>query len=96
MRVKDDAPINEMAALPGDAPAITPDFTASQIYLNPAPAGIDARFAWTKPGGRGEGVTIIDCEWGWNFSHEDLDHPADRCGIRREFGQQQPRHRCSW
>jgi peptidoglycan hydrolase-like protein with peptidoglycan-binding domain len=69
---EDDEPINEMVPIPGDAPTTTPDFTASQIYLNAAPAGIDARFAWTKPGGRGDGVTIIDCEWGWNFSHEDL------------------------
>lgn len=69
---EEDEPINEMLPIPGDAPPATPDFTASQIYLNAAPAGIDARFAWTKPGGRGNGVTIIDCEWGWNFSHEDL------------------------
>jgi len=57
---------------PDSAPALTPDFTARQIYLNAAPAGIDARFAWTKPGGRGDGLRVIDLEWGWNFSHEDL------------------------
>lgn len=68
----DDDPINEMLPLPGDAPPASPNFTASQIYLNAAPAGIDARYAWTQAGGRGAGVTIIDCEWGWNFSHEDL------------------------
>ena len=63
--------------LPVDAPLTdgvpaTPDFSARQIYLNAAPAGIDARYAWTQPGGRGAGVRIIDCEWGWNFTHEDL------------------------
>lgn len=68
----DDDTINEMQPLPGDGPPASPDFTASQIYLNPAPEGIDARYAWTKAGGRGAGVKIIDCEWGWNFSHEDL------------------------
>jgi hypothetical protein len=68
----DDDTINEMEPLAGDAPPATPDFTASQIYLNAAPAGIDARYAWTQPGGRGQGIRIIDCEWGWNFSHEDL------------------------
>ncbi|NNF78143.1 MAG: S8 family serine peptidase [Rhizobiales bacterium] len=68
----DDDPINEMLPLPGDAPPASPNFTASQIYLNAAPAGIDARYAWTQAGGRGAGVKIIDCEWGWNFSHEDL------------------------
>lgn len=68
----EDDSINEMLPMPGDSPLASPDFTASQIYLNPAPAGIDARYAWTKQGGRGAGVKIIDCEWGWNFSHEDL------------------------
>jgi len=53
-------------------PAPTPSFESRQGYLDPAPGGIDARFAWTKPGGRGDGVRIIDLEWGWNFSHEDL------------------------
>jgi hypothetical protein len=67
-----DDTINEMLPMPGDGPPVSPDFTASQIYLNPAPAGIDAGFAWNIAGGRGNGVKIIDCEWGWNFSHEDL------------------------
>jgi hypothetical protein len=57
---------------PGEAPPVTPDFVARQIYLNAAPAGIDARFAWTVPGGKGQGVRIIDIEGAWRFSHEDL------------------------
>ena len=60
---------------PGDAdsaPAATPDFNARQGYLEVSPGGVDARFAWTKPGGRGDGQRVIDLEWGWNFSHEDL------------------------
>jgi hypothetical protein len=66
----DDAPPE---AAPADAaPATTPDFQSRQGYLDPAPGGIDARFAWTKPGGRGDNVRVIDLEWGWNFSHEDL------------------------
>lgn len=73
-----DERINDMQPLPGDGPPASPDFTASQIYLNAAPAGIDARYAWTIAGGRGQGVKIIDCEWGWNFSHEDLG--------QRQFG----------
>ncbi len=64
--------INEMVPLLVDAPPTTPDFTGRQGYLNAAPAGIDARFAWTQAGGRGAGVRIIDCEWGWRFTHEDL------------------------
>ena len=60
-------------AAPQDmSPAVTPDFNAREGYLDMAPGGIDARFAWTKPGGRGDNVRVIDLEWGWNFSHEDL------------------------
>lgn len=55
-----------------EAPPVTPDFISRQSYLDAAPGGIDARFAWTKAGGRGAGVRIIDIEGGWNFSHEDL------------------------
>jgi len=54
------------------APATPPDFRNRQIYLNAAPAGIDARYAWTKSGGRGKNVRIIDLEWGWEFNHVDL------------------------
>lgn len=64
--------INSMVPLADRAPAVTPDFTSRQGYLNPAPEGIDARYAWTVEGGRGRGINIIDLEWGWNFSHEDL------------------------
>ncbi|MEY2894016.1 MAG: hypothetical protein RJA98_3924 [Pseudomonadota bacterium] len=53
-------------------PAPTPAYESRQIYLDASPAGIDARFAWTKPGGAGDDVRIIDLEWGWNFSHQDL------------------------
>lgn len=52
--------------------AATPDFKNQQGYLNPAPAGVDAYYAWTQAGGKGTGVKVIDIEGGWNFSHEDL------------------------
>lgn len=64
--------LNEMAPRVEEAPTTTPDFTARQGYLEPAPTGIDAQYAWTLPGGRGAGINIIDIEWGWNFNHEDL------------------------
>ena len=64
--------LNDMVAEAVDAPPATPDFTTRQSYLDPAPAGIDARYAWTVPGGTGAGVRVIDCEWGWRFTHEDL------------------------
>ena len=64
--------INDMVPALIETPAATPDYTDRQIYLNAAPAGIDAKYAWTLPGGRGAGLKIIDCEWGWRFEHEDL------------------------
>jgi hypothetical protein len=50
----------------------TPSYVNSQGYLNPAPTGVDAAFAWTKPGGKGTGIKMIDIEGEWNFNHEDL------------------------
>ncbi len=64
--------LNDMLPRTDEPPVATPDFSSRQIYLNAAPAGIDARYAWTISGGRGAGVKIIDCEWGWRFTHEDL------------------------
>lgn len=64
--------LNDMVAQESDAPPITPDFTARQLYLDAAPGGIDARYAWTQPGGSGANVRIIDIEGAWRFSHEDL------------------------
>lgn len=64
--------LNNMKPLPGDAPPATPDFTSRQLYLDAAPVGIDARYAWTLPGGRGADVRIVDVEGAWLFGHEDL------------------------
>ncbi len=65
-------PLNAMLPMPEEAPPTTPDFQAQQLYLGPAAAGVDARFAWTQPGGRGAGVGVIDVEGAWRFTHEDL------------------------
>jgi len=70
-----DAPragLNDMAPDTGDAPPTTASFVANQIYRNQTPVGVDAVFASTLPGGDGSGVKIIDCEWAWRFTHEDL------------------------
>ncbi|MFF0743566.1 S8 family peptidase [Streptomyces sp. NPDC004111] len=64
-------PGEEGKRLKEGAPA-TPDFTGRQGYLAPAPEGIDAYWAWTRPGGSGEGVTVIDIEGAWQLGHEDL------------------------
>jgi len=55
-----------------DVPAVTPDFTSRQVYLNAAPAGIDALYAHKLSGGKGDGIKIIDIEGAWRFTHEDL------------------------
>ncbi|MGW4326411.1 S8 family serine peptidase [Nocardia sp. NPDC004573] len=55
-----------------EAPPVTPDFAVRQGYLDAAPKGIDARWAWTVPGGRGTGVRVVDIEGAWRFTHEDL------------------------
>jgi hypothetical protein len=64
--------LNDMMPAAEDAPPATPNFVANQIYLNSAPAGVDAQFGWTLPGGGGAGIRVTDCEWGWRFTHEDL------------------------
>lgn len=51
---------------------VTPDFSSRQGYLRPAPEGIDAHWAWQRPGGTGQGVTVIDVEGAWQLGHEDL------------------------
>ena len=66
--------INTMQPNAPAATGPTPDYRRDQRYLNAATDGIDAAFAWTLPGGKGEGVTIIDIEQGWNFGHENLVH----------------------
>lgn len=61
----------ESKRLKEGAPA-TADFTGRQGYLRPAPEGVDAYWAWERPGGSGEGVTVIDIEGAWQLGHEDL------------------------
>ena len=54
-------------------PPITPSFTDRQGYrLAAANGGIDADFAHTLTGGKGDNVRIVDVEYSWNRSHEDL------------------------
>jgi hypothetical protein len=69
-------------------PAQSPDFTPRQGYLDGAPGGIDARFAWTLPGGRGRGVNIIDCEWNWRTTHEDLQQNKGGVAVGTAGGDQ--------
>jgi hypothetical protein len=45
----------------------------NQGYLDPAPDGIDAEYAWGFAGGDGAGQRVIDLERGWTLNHEDLN-----------------------
>lgn len=51
---------------------VPPDYSGRQGYLRPAPEGVDAHWAWQRPGGTGQGVTVIDVEGSWQLGHEDL------------------------
>ena len=60
--------------LPQELP-VPGSFVAQQRYLNPpapAPAGINALYAWSLSGGTGAGVTICDIEYDWNYNHLDV------------------------
>jgi hypothetical protein len=51
-----------------------PDLTGHQGYLNAdeTHGGLNAAAAWSA-GASGNGVTLVDIEHEWNFSHEDLN-----------------------
>jgi Subtilase family len=54
-------------------PPVTPfddPRNASQGYLDAAPGGIDARWAWSMTDGTG--IRFVDLERGWTLNHEDL------------------------
>ncbi|WP_239470323.1 S8 family peptidase [Archangium violaceum] len=57
---------------PSTQSSTTSPYDSQQGYLNAAPVGIDARYAWTVSGGDGTGVRIVDVEGAWNDQHEDL------------------------
>jgi hypothetical protein len=44
--------------------------SANQGYLDAAPGGIDARWAWAVTDGAG--IRFVDLERGWTLNHEDL------------------------
>lgn len=67
---------------PGSEPQVNPNNDprfGNQGYLDPAPDGIDAEFAWPRStgagftGGDGAGISLIDLERGWTLNHQDLN-----------------------
>ncbi|MCB0871158.1 MAG: S8 family serine peptidase [Solirubrobacterales bacterium] len=57
-------------------PPVTPDFSPSQLHLDLAPTGVGAEYGQTEPRVRGAGVTVVDLEYYWTRTHEDLQLPA--------------------
>ncbi|MHB8079136.1 MAG: carboxypeptidase regulatory-like domain-containing protein, partial [Candidatus Krumholzibacteriia bacterium] len=68
------------AAPAARAPAVTPDFTAYQGYLTAAPLGVGALAVAGLPAARGAGVTVMDIEGAWLWTHEDLTAPFAALG----------------
>ncbi|WP_224371229.1 AbfB domain-containing protein [Hyalangium versicolor] len=66
-----DAALRSLLAAADISPA-TPLYESNQGYLDAAPTGVDARFAWTVAGGNGAGVRFVDIEGGWRTTHEDM------------------------
>jgi serine protease len=73
VRALRDLPVVESAQaafLP--LPTATPSYTGKQGYALAAPTGINAAAAKALAGGTGDRVRIIDLEYGYNRTHEDL------------------------
>jgi len=51
---------------------VAPDFSAQQLYLQPATDGINARGVRLLTGGTGFNTWVVDCEYSWNTAHIDL------------------------
>ncbi len=67
-------------------PAVTPDFTGTQFYLDTAPGGLGIDPIRNEPGGRGQGVRILDVQYSWNVNHEDLPFDDVRRPVVYERG----------
>jgi serine protease len=59
-------------------------FAVQQFHLDAAPAGIDARWAWTQPNGSGTSVGFVDLEQGWILNHQDLPAIAALPGVGQD------------
>lgn len=71
-RVADPAVREPDPADPGSGPGTVAVGSMTQGYLDAAPHGVDARWAWDRAGGRGTGVSVVDIEQGWRVGHPAL------------------------
>ena len=68
------SPLSHLSGVARADDSAPQELEAFQGYLDPAPHGMDIRYAWTLPGGHGENVRIVDIEYNWNLNHNDLVH----------------------
>ena len=71
----DSVEIAQPIPLPSPDP-VAGNYQPQQGYLNVAPGGVDADYAWTQLAGAGGNVWIADIESNWNFNHTDLNTPT--------------------
>ena len=57
---------------PVDIPPETPSYVESQGYLFESPDGFDSSYAKLWPNGEGGGIFVVDIEYSWDPTHEDL------------------------
>jgi hypothetical protein len=67
--------VEEAYLAPAPAPPPSGLYTGQQGYVNAAPDGIGARVV-SGPGATGSQVEVVDIEYSWNQSHEDLSKAA--------------------
>lgn len=68
--------IDEAYLAPAPAPPPSDLYTSLQGYVNAAPDGIGARLV-SAAGATGSQVEVVDIEYSWNQSHEDLSKAVD-------------------
>ena len=76
-------------------PAVNPAddvFSVLQGYVNAAPKGIDARWAWTQPYGSGASVGFVDLEQGWTLAHEDFPPIVALPGVSQDVNPPRASH----
>jgi hypothetical protein len=68
----------ECCAVPPSVNPADDPLSATQGYLEPAPKGIDAYYAWQAADG--SGIGLVDLEQAWTLDHEDLPSPIPWIG----------------
>ena len=63
------------------SPPKTPSWESGQYYLQAAPTGVNAYYAWGYTGGKGDDIKVIDIEGNWIETHEDLHGGTDNFHI---------------